>query len=336
MIHMTTPTPVDSLRRQLLAGSAAALGLSGLSLAPTAHAQGDAAKGGSVPSQLRIGFQKSSVNLVLLKQQGALEARFPDTKVQWVEFPAGPQILEALSVGSVDVGFTGDSPPVFAQSAGKSLLYIGAELPKPQSSAILVPQGSSLQTLADLRGRRVAFQRGSSAHFLVVRALDKAKVAWSDITPIYLTPSEARAAFERNSVDAWAIWDPFYAAAEVDAKPRVLSTGVGLSDNNSFYLGRPEWVKAHPAAVNALLQALTDADAWLQTHRADGAKLLSNFSGLGLATVLRFVERRPATPTRPLWPELVRNQQAVADAFHQQGLIPRAVKVSEAVWRASI
>lgn len=330
---MSTPPTIDALRRQLLLGSGAALALT---VSPSVNAQSEPSRGGSVPAQLRIGFQKSSVNLVLLKQQGTLEARFPDTKVQWIEFPAGPQILEALSVGSVDVGFTGDAPPVFAQSAGKALFYIGAELPKPQSSAILVPQGSTLQTLADLKGRRVAFQRGSSAHFLVVRALEKAKVGWADISPIYLTPSEARAAFERNSVDAWAIWDPFYAAAEVDARPRVLSNGVGLSDNNSFYLGRPDWVKAHPAAVNTLLRALTDADAWLQSHRAEGSKLLSSFSGLGLATVLRFVERRPATPTRPLWPELVRGQQVVADTFFQQGLIPRAVKVSDVVWRAGV
>jgi sulfonate transport system substrate-binding protein len=317
----------SNLRRQLLLASLAGFGLSA-----TAGLQAQTQALPAGPAQLRIGFQKSSVNLVLLKQRGQLEKAFPGTRVQWVEFPAGPQILEALSVGSLDVGFTGDAPPVFAQSAGKSLLYIGAELPKPQSSAILVPANSPLKTLADLKGRRVAFQRGSSAHFLVVRALAKAGVAWSDIQPLYLTPSEARAAFERGSVDAWGIWDPFYAAAEVDVKPRVLSNGVGLSDNNSFYLGHPDWVKAHPKAVVSLLRQLTETDQWLQAHRTDAARLLAEFSGLGLATVLRFIERRPATPTRPLWDEVIREQQRVADAFFQQGLIPRAVKVQDVVW----
>lgn len=314
-------------RRSLLITATAALSAG---LSPLAWSQ--QASSGRAPQQLRIGFQKSSVNLVLLKQRGLLEQAFAGTRVQWIEFPAGPQILEALSVGSVDIGFTGDSPPVFAQSAGKALLYVGAELPKPQSSAILVPSSSSLRSLSDLKGKRVAFQRGSSAHFLVVRALAKAGVAWSDIQPLYLTPSEARAAFERGSVDAWGIWDPFYAAAEVDVKPRVLSNGVGLSDNNSFYLGHPDWVKAHPQAVSQFLNSLTDVDRWLHGNRAEAARLLSEFSGLGLATVFRFLERRPATPTRPLWAQVIAEQQRVADAFHQQGLIPRAVKVSDVVW----
>lgn len=314
-------------RRSLLITATAALS-SGIS--PLAWSQ--RADRGRAPQQLRIGFQKSSVNLVLLKQRAVLEQAFANTRVQWVEFPAGPQILEALSVGSLDIGFTGDAPPVFAQSAGKALLYVGAELPKPQSSAILVPASSSLRSLSDLRGKRVAFQRGSSAHFLVVRALAKAGVAWSEIQPLYLTPSEARAAFERGSVDAWGIWDPFYAAAEVDAKPRVLSNGVGLSDNNSFYLGHPDWVRAHPQAVSQLLNSLTEVDRWLQGNRTEAARLLSDFSGLGLATVFRFLERRPATPTRPLWDQVIVEQQRVADAFHQQGLIPRAVKVADIVW----
>jgi sulfonate transport system substrate-binding protein len=312
-------------RRLVLQTTAAMLGLS---LLPSlSHAVE------SVPSELRIGFQKSAVNLVLLKQLGTLEKRFPSTKVQWVEFPAGPQLLEALSVGSLDFGFTGDSPPVFAQAAGKDLFYVGAELPKPTSSAILVKQNSPMKTLADLKGKKVAFQKGSSAHYLTVRALEKGKVAWADITPIYLTPSEARAAFERDSVDAWAIWDPFFAAAEVDVKPRVLSNGVGLSGNNSFYLSSRQLKEQFPQTVLSLFDELTKVDAYAQANRIDAGKLLASYSGLSLANVLRFLERRPATPTRPLWPELIADQQRVADAFFKQGLIPKAIQVADIVWR---
>ena len=163
---------------------------------------------GKTPDVLRIGYQKSAANLVVVKQQGTLEKRFPHTRVSWIEFPAGPQLLEALSVGSLDFGLTGDSPPVFAQAAGKDLLYVGAEPPKPDSSAILVPKDSPLRSLSDLKGKKVALQKGSSAHYLLVAALEKAHLQWTDIQAIYLTPADARAAFERNSVDAWAIWDP--------------------------------------------------------------------------------------------------------------------------------
>lgn len=149
------------------------------------------------PPELRIGFQKGSINLVLLKSLNLLDKHLPGTAVKWVEFPAGPQLLEALAVGSVDVGAVGDSPPVFAQAAGKDIVYIGAEPPKPDTSAVLVRPGSPLKTLADLKGKRVAAQKGSSAHFLLVQAVKKGGLQWSDITPVYLPPADARAAFEK-------------------------------------------------------------------------------------------------------------------------------------------
>jgi sulfonate transport system substrate-binding protein len=281
---------------------------------------------------VRIGFQKSAVNLVVLKQQGALEKRFADSKVQWVEFPAGPQLLEALSVGGLEFGLTGDSPPVFAQAAGRELLYVGAEPPKPLSSAVLVPAASPLRTLADLRGKRIALQKGSSSHYLLLRAVARAGLQWSDIAPMYLPPSDARAAFEKGAVDAWVVWDPYYAATEHDIKPRVLATGAGLSSNNSFYLASKPFVERHASAVQALLDELTRADAYVQSNRKEAAQLIADFSGLSLATVHLFISRRPPSPVAPLSPALVADQQRVADAFEQQGLIPRRIKVADIVW----
>ncbi len=287
------------------------------------------------PAVLRIGFQKSSVDFVITKQRHALENRLAGTEVRWTEFPAGPQLLEAMAVGSIDVGMTGDAPPVFAQAAQKDLVYIGAEEPKPQSSAILVPRDSSLRSLADLKGKRVAFQKGSSAHFLVVRAIEKAGVAWADIQPIYLAPADARAAFEHGSVDAWAIWDPYYAAAESALKPRVLTTGEGLSNNNSFYLATRTFAQANPQVITTLLDELSRTDAWAASHRTEAAQLLADFSGLDLPTMQRFFERRPASRITPLSPSLTEDQQRVADAFFRLGLIPRAVRVANIVWPLS-
>lgn len=283
--------------------------------------------------QLRIGYQKSAVNLVILKQQGTLEKRFPNAKVTWLEFPAGPQLLEALSVGSLEFGLTGDSPPVFAQSAGKDLLYVGAEPPKPDSSAVLVLNDSPIRKLADLKGKKIALQKGSSAHYLLVRAVEKAGLQWSDIQPIYLVPSDARAAFERKSVDAWAIWDPFYAATELAIKPRALATGRDLTSNNSFYLASRPFVTQHAQALAALLEELTRADKLVQDNRKEAIKLVSDFSGLDAGVVSLFIQRRPKSPTGPLSAQTVADQQRVADAFFKLGLIPKPVNVADIVWR---
>lgn len=287
----------------------------------------------SEPPQLRIGYQKASANLVILKQQGALEKRFPATRVQWIEFPAGPQLLEALAAGSLEFGLTGDSPPVFAQAAGKDLLYVGAEPPKPDSSAILVLPASPLRRLQDLRGKRIALQKGSSAHYLTVRAVEKAGLRWSDIQPIYLAPADARAAFERGSVDAWAIWDPFYAAAELALQPRVLATGRDLSSNSSFYLASRPFATQHGRALAVLFEELSRADRIVQQDRPAAIKLIAGFSGLDAGIVSRFLQRRPPSPVAPLSPAMVADQQRVADAFHQLGLIPRTVRVADIVWR---
>jgi sulfonate transport system substrate-binding protein len=313
----------DAARRRVLLTTAASLAL------PATGAWAQPAE--AAPAQLRIGFQKSALNLVILKQQGVLEKRFPNTKVQWLEFPAGPQLLEALSVGSLEFGLTGDSPPVFAQSAGKDLFYIGAEPPKPRSSAVLVTANSPIRNVAELKGKRIAVQKGSSAHFLTLRAIEKAGLQWADITPVYLQPADARAAFERGSVDAWAIWDPFYAATELAVKPRILATN--LSDNNSFYLASRPFVEQHPRTILAVLDELTKADAYVQSNRKEAAQLVADFSGLELATVHLFISRRPKSPTTPLQPATIAEQQRVADAFFKLQLIPKPIKVADIVWQ---
>jgi sulfonate transport system substrate-binding protein len=282
------------------------------------------------PPSLRIGFQKGSLNLALLKSYGLLEQRLPGTRIQWTEFPAGPQLLEALALGSVEFGATGDAPPVFAQAAGKDVVYVGAEPPKPDSSAVLVKPDAPLKTLADLKGRRVALQKGSSAHFLTVQALRRAGLAWKDIQAVYLPPADARAAFERGSVDAWAIWDPYYAAAELSGELRALATSRGLTNNNTFYLATRA-LSRDTALVKTIFQALTETDARVQADRRDAVQRYAEFAGLPAATVQRMVERRGASPVGPLTAELVNEQQQVADAFTELGLIPRAVRVADAV-----
>lgn len=333
MTHLTSASTQGLDRRrwlQLLAVSSAAWGLSAPIALPHAQAQGLAAK---APEQIRIGYQKSAVNLVILKQQGVLEKRFPGTRIQWLEFPAGPQLLEALSVGSLEFGLTGDSPPVFAQAAGKNLLYVGAEPAKPESSAILVLPDSGIRQLSDLKGRKVALQKGSSSHYLLVRALEKAGLQWSDIQPVYLAPADARAAFERASVDAWVIWDPFYAATELALRPRVIATGQGLSGNNSFYLASRPFVNQHPDALRALFEELSRADRYAQQRRGDAIKLIADFSGLDAGVVSLFLQRRPPSPVGLLSLQAVNDQQRVADAFAALNLIPRPVRVKDIVWQ---
>src|SRR3984957_9614760 len=185
---------------------------------------------------VRIGYQKYG-KLVLLKGKGSLEEKLRPFgyKVSWTEFPSGPPLLEALNVGAIDFGVAGETPPIFAQAAGAPLVYLAYDPPAPQGEAILIPKDSPLKSVADLRGKKIALNKGSNVHYLLVKALEKAGLKYSDIQPVFLAPSDALAAFSRGSVDAWVIWDPYEAAAQASTGARILADGTDVVANYQFY-----------------------------------------------------------------------------------------------------
>lgn len=297
-------------------------GLALLGLATTVQAD---------PASLRIGYQKGSIALVLAKEQGLLEKRFAGTQVQWVEFPAGPQMLEALNIGSLDVGSTGDIPPLFAQAAGADLVYIGAEPAKPAAEVILVRGDSPVQSVAALKGRKVALQKGSSAHNLVLRALNKAGLNFKDIQPVYLSPADARAAFEHGSVDAWAVWDPYASLMLSEGHSRLLANGEGLGLSGPIYTARRGYAKDNAAFVQDLLAALTAAEALTRSQREQSVQILTRSMGLPAAVVARYVDNRPPSPVLPITDAVIAAQQATADLFFENRLLPKRVDVSKAL-----
>src|SRR4051794_33025709 len=177
--------------------------------------------------ELRIGYQKAASILVLQKAQGSLEKKLAPqgVNVKWVEFPAGPQLLEGLNVGAVDFGYVGEAPPVFAQAAGAKFVYAGYDPASPKAEAIVVPKASPLKSVADLRGKKVALNKGSNVHYLLVKLLEKHGLKYTDVQPVFLPPADARAAFEKGAVDAWVIWDPFLSAVEKQTGARILADG---------------------------------------------------------------------------------------------------------------
>ncbi len=286
----------------------------------------------STPSKatvLRFGYQKSNI---LLKTKGVLEKRLsPEgVSVKWIEFPAGPQLLEAMNVGSIDLGHVGESPPIFAQAAGASLTYIAGIAASPAGSAILVPQNSSIQKLTDLKGKKIAFQKGSSAHLLLVQALEKAGLKYTEIEPIYLPPPDARAAFVKGSVDAWVIWDPFYAAAQEATKARVLIDGTGINKQGGYYLADRKFVTENPQIVKATLEEIQKLEEWSKQHREEVAQTLAPVLGIDIETMRKVTNRRTFGIV-PIDDNLISLQQQVADTYYQLKLIPKQVNVKSAI-----
>jgi sulfonate transport system substrate-binding protein len=281
---------------------------------------------------LRIGYQKYGT-LVLLRANGELDRRLADKgiDVRWIEFPAGPQLLEGLNVGAVDFGTTGETPPVFAQAAGADLLYVAHEPPAPLSEAILVPKDSPIQSVADLKGKRVAFNKGSNVHYLLVRALEDAGLGIQDVTSVFLPPADARAAFERGSVDAWVIWDPFQAAAEQQLEARELANGTDLVHNHQFYLSTRTYAEQNPEVIQILIEEIDRIGQWTLANADAAADQVAPLLGLS-HEITRTALTRQGYGTRTLTPEVVQAQQAIADTFFELKLIPRALNISEVIW----
>jgi sulfonate transport system substrate-binding protein len=281
---------------------------------------------------LRIGFQKSASLLTLQKSSGSLEKRLAPlgVAVKWVEFPAGPQLLEGLNVGAVDVGFVGEAPPIFAQAAGAKFVYIGHDPAAPEAEAIVVPRDSAIKSVAELKGRKVALNKGSNVHYLLVKALERQGLKLTDIQPVYLPPADARAAFERGAVDAWVIWDPFLAAVEKQSGARVLQDGRGLVNNYSYYLAERGYARQQPQVIQALFDDTQAQAAALKANIRAAAAVIAPLQGLEPEVVEKSLTRYQFG-VKPLSAAVAAEQQKIADAFHTLGLIPRPIRVADAL-----
>jgi sulfonate transport system substrate-binding protein len=282
---------------------------------------------------VRIGFQKYG-KLVLLKSKGTLEDRLKGLgyKVVWTEFPSGPPLLEALNVGAIDFGNTGEAPPVFAQAAGAPIQYVAYEPPAPKGEAILVPKDSPLKSVADLRGKKIALNKGSNVHYLLVKALEKAGVKYSEVEPAFLAPADARAAFERGAVDAWVIWDPFQAAAEAATGARTLADGTGIVANYQFYFSSKKFLESDPKVVDLVLAQLSEVDDWAKRDIHAVAEQLAPAIGLSVP-VVEVALKRQSYGIKPIADSVIADQQRVADSFFALGLLPQQIKISDAARR---
>lgn len=295
-------------------------------LAAMAAARGWTQQGAAVQT-VRIGYQKSSTLIAVLKIQGTLEKQLAPlgVKPSWHEFTSGLPLLEALNLDNVDVSAdVADTVPVFAQAAGAKLTFVAQEAPSPTAQAILVKADSPLKTLADLKGRKVGFAKAAGVHYLLLAALEKAGLSFKDIEPAYLTPADGRAAFERGAIDAWVVWDPFLSAAQRQSGARVLADGTGLASYQRYYLASTRFARQQPEVLGVLYSELEKTGRWVKQNPREAAALLAPFWGLDAAIVEQANARR-SYAVRPATRELIGEQQRIADAFFAEKLLPKKV-----------
>ncbi|PFH12991.1 aliphatic sulfonate ABC transporter substrate-binding protein [Burkholderia sp. JKS000303] len=312
------------MNRRAFACAMLAAGLSAAGI--RAHAE-------STPSTLRIGYQKSSTLITLLKTRGTLEQSLAPLglRVSWHEFASGLPLTEALNVGAVDFSAdVADTVPVFAQAAHARFVYVAQEAPSPKAQAIIVKNDSTLHALADLKGKRIAVTKAAGSHYLLLAALARTKLAPADTAIHYLTPADGRAAFERGSVDAWITWDPYVASVDSNPDVRILADGSGLASYQRYYLASSSFAAARPDVIQIVFDRLSQAGAWLRAHPLEAANTLAPIWGLDATTIARANARRSYL-VRAVVAQNFAEQQKIADTFLAAGLLPARVDTSEAL-----
>jgi len=306
-------------RRQVLATVAAT---STALIGGTAFAQAKA-------RTIRIGHQKGWLSI--LKARGTLEKELAPlgVAVTWTEFNAGPVQLEALNVGSIDFGDVGEAPPIFAQAAGAPLVYAGATVPRPRLEAIVVPKESAIKSVADLKGKRVAYNKGSNVQYFLAKLLQKNGLQYTDVQHIHLPPPDARAAFEKGAVDAWIIWDPFLAAAQKTLDARLLVDASGIVNNRGYYFTSRDFATRNTDVLKVAIRQINDIDTWASKNKTVAAAELSKVLGLDVSITELYLGRA-AYGTAAVNSSILAEQQAIADTFFELKLIPRKLNLLHA------
>ncbi|RZJ10056.1 MAG: sulfonate ABC transporter substrate-binding protein [Acidovorax sp.] len=312
-------SPIFAPRRRLiLQGAASAIALPGFGALAEAAAS----------REFRIGHQKGFLSL--LKGRGTLEKRLAPlgVSIKWTEFTAGPVQLEALNVGSIDFGDVGEAPPIFAQAAGAPLAYVAATVPRPKAESVLLPKGSPVKTVADLKGKKIALNKGSNVHYFLVKLLEKHGLQYADVNVVFLPPADARAAFEKGSVDAWVIWDPFAAAAEKTLDARLLADATGVVGNRAYYFSSLPYADKNTDVLRIAIEEINKIDIWAKVNRGLLAAELAPLFGIP-KPVLDLSTSRAEYGTGPVTPEILAEQQKIADTFFDLKLIPKRIQVRD-------
>ncbi len=291
------------------------------------------ARAGQAPAEISIGYQRTGV-LALLKRDRTLEQRFKpqNINISWVEFASGPPLLQALNVGHLDFGETGDTPPIFAQAAQANLVYVAAEPTNGQNEAIIVLPDSPIKSLSDLKGKKVGFVRGSSSNNVIVAALEKAGLSFKDITAVNVSPADGAVAFAQKAIDAWVIWDPYLAIIQKRFAARIIVHSGDVLQSNGFFLANRDFAMNHADLVLAVLDEFRKKSDWAAKHPDVVAEIVAEETGADRAAIFTSV-RRARFSVSPLTGQIIAEQQATADRFYKLGLIPRPIKISDIVWK---
>ncbi|MFV5363438.1 ABC transporter substrate-binding protein [Acinetobacter oleivorans] len=294
--------------------------------ASSEHAQASEVKANKGQVVLNIGDQKGNMR-AQLEASGALKN--VSYKINWYEFPAAAPVAEALKVDAIDIGYLGDAPFIFANSNGGTAKAIAVYKADPYPVAILVPQNSPIKSAKDLKGKSLAFNKGSISHLLTLKALEQQGLKPEDVTFKFLPPADGKLAVANGSVDAWVVWDPYTAYAELKDHFRVVVNGRGLYSGYTFLAATDKSLKDQNkrVAIQDFIYRLKESQAWAGQHGDEFGKAYAKITGLPEDVGIKAFKRRNAS-WEPIDNEVIKVSQGTADFYTKYKLIDKKFDVT--------
>ncbi|MDX1933499.1 MAG: aliphatic sulfonate ABC transporter substrate-binding protein [Capsulimonadales bacterium] len=321
-----TPLPLLSLTLWILT-------ITGCTTTPT----GSGTTTAQAPVKLRIGYGKGG-NFNIMRLRGTLEKRLAgqNVKVEWINFPMGPQAMEAIGTRSLEIGSTAATPPLFAQAAGIDFVYAANTPPGKSGSggAIIVPIDSPLRSLRDLKGKRVAFQPGAVWQYLLIKALEREGMQYSDIIAVKMPPADATAAFHSGSIDAWVQGEPYLTLVQQKGEGRILVSTKDIPTSGGFILTPRTFAAEHPELIQVTLDELRKTGDWARQHPHEAATMTAQSGGLDVPTLEQMIRQQENTELRPVDASVIALQQEQADYLTRLKILPRKIAVQDAVLSA--
>ena len=272
-------------------------------------------RGARAGAPLRVGDQRGGYKS-LMEAAGVA-----DDSLQWSIFAAAAPLLEALNADAIDIGGVGDAPFAFAQAAGVPVRAVSATRSSGQSTAIVVPAGSAASHFADLKGKRIGTGKGSVGHFLTMAAREQAGMSAADISIVFLSPPDARAALASGAIDAWATWSQYVYLAVIEDHARILLDGRGLMSGLSYELARDDAIAAKAAQIRAFLSRLDRALRWGLANLDAYAVMWAQETRVPPEVALATLRARGFTPA-PIDAAMIADQQRTIDLYVREHLLP--------------
>jgi sulfonate transport system substrate-binding protein len=276
-------------------------------------------RAGQAGALLHIGSQRGGTKALLISS-GALDGA--PYKVEWSEFPAAQNLLEAIGAGAVDVGLAGDAPFQFAYESGQPIKAVGglSARPRPHGTlAILVPKGSAIHSVADLRGKTIATGRGSIGHYTLLRVLAANGLKPGDVKISFLSPGDSKAAFDSGSIDAWSTWSPYVPTA-LASGARIVADGADYFETYAFDVANADAAVAKKDILTDFLRREAKAYLWAKAHPDRFARILAQETGLPPAIALYHVTHQPFVRV-PIDAALKVEEQTVVAQFRAAGAL---------------